>query len=123
MGFDGTNVSFSPDVFEECSRVSTVCPEERREEKRWQPVGSSREASGSRAGEARRLRPRHVTLAAAMTASEAEVRVSEREVKHTQPAGPRSLDPPLPGLASLNSSPVCRSERRSLLLEMARRLV
>lgn len=49
-------------------------------------------------------------------------RLGEGGKAHTA-AGPRSLDPPLPGLAFLNSSPLCRSERRSLLLETARRLV
>lgn len=65
-----------------------------------------------------------MTLAAAMTAPEAEVRVSEREVEraHTA-AGPGSLDPPLPGSSFLNSSPLCGSERRSLRLETAQRLV
>lgn len=69
------------------------------------------------------MRPSHVTLAAAMTAPEAEVRVWEREVKHTQPQvlGPWTLH--LLALAFLNCSPVCRSERRPLLLETARRLV
>lgn len=57
--------------------------EKRGDDSQWAAPGRRREAGHGKRDVGGR--PSHVTLAAAMTAPEAEVRVLQREVKHTQP--------------------------------------